>query len=381
MGRCLILQSGARHNYALARFLNDHDMLQRLYTDFAIGVGSPLELLLTLPLSVSVRDRIRRRRTDALPAEKIRSGMHVDIPFFGQISFRCPSKTDVEASDGFYLQYFTGGEDIRRRAPNKPIISDVFIVPGAYREVDREVAAFPDWGEQPTSHDLARRYDAHSLMMFEQSDVLFCPSQAVIDDVVGYDAQFGEKCRLIPYGASLQASTGAPEPGRILFCGSLNLRKGVPYIRAAAAALAKSHPHIKFVFAGAATATVRAKLDAPNIELLGHLGNKALKAQLGRADIFLFPSLAEGAAGTVLEAMASGLPIVGTRAGGVDFTDGESGILIPPRDPDAIAAAVVRLCEDRALRDAMASGAAREAERYSMAAWEKRFVAAVADVF
>jgi glycosyltransferase involved in cell wall biosynthesis len=54
--------------------------------------------------------------------------------------------------------------------------------------------------------------------------------------------------------------------------------------------------------------------------------------------------------------------------------------VIPPRDPEAIAAAVLRLCEDRPLRDAMAASAARAAEHYSMAAWEARFVAAVAAV-
>ena len=45
----------------------------------------------------------------------------------------------------------------------------------------------------------------------------------------------------------------------------------------------------------------------------------------------------------------------------------------------AIADAVLRICEDRALRDRMATSAAREAERYSMAAWETRFIAAVRD--
>ena len=73
------------------------------------------------------------------------------------------------------------------------------------------------------------------------------------------------------------------------------------------------------------------------------------------------------------------MPIIATRAAGVDFTDGESGVIVPPRDPDAIAAAVLRICEDRPLRDAMAAGAAGESAAYSMAAWEARFVAAVRD--
>ena len=377
----MLVQPGARHNYAMARFLSRHDMLQRLYTDFALGEGHPLRAALALPLSAGLHAKLARRTTNALPTAMIRSGVGVTLPRLGEVTLRRPSADDVSASDGFYLQYFTGGADLRARAPRKPIISDVFIVPGAYREIDREVAAFPDWGEAATSCDLVQRYETHSRKMFEQSDVLFCPSQAVIDDVASHGAAFAEKCRLVPYGASLSAAGGVPEPGRVLFCGSLQLRKGVQYIRAAAEMLRANHPEVRFVFAGDATATMRAKLSAPNVELLGHLGKAELMRELGRADLFLFPSLAEGAAGTVLEAMASGLPIVATRGSGVDFTDGVGGIVLPPRDPEAIAAAVLRIVEDRQYRTVLSQGATREAQRYSMAAWEARFVAAVRDVF
>ena len=377
----MLVQPGARHNYALARFLDRHDMLQRVYTDFALGTGHPLRNVLRLPLPGTFKAKLSRRTTDALPAALIRSGFGVTLPGLGQRTLRRPSADDIVGSDGFYLQYFAGGADIRARAPHKPIISDVFIVPGAYRAIDREVADFPDWGEVPTPPALIQRYETASRTMFAQSDILFCPSQAVIDDVAGYGAPYADKCRLVPYGASLSSAGGTPEPGRVLFCGSLQLRKGVQYIRAAADILRDSHPHIRFVFAGSTSAIMRTKLTAPNIDLLGHLGKADLVREFARADLFLFPSLAEGAAGTVLEAMASGLPIVATRAGGVDFTDGTSGIVLPPRDAEAIATAVVRIVEDRALRAALSAGAAREAEIYSMAAWEERFIAGVSDVF
>ena len=381
MPRVLLAQSGARHNYAFGRFLYRHDMLQRVYTDFAMGSGDPLRGILKLPMPRSLHAKLNRRTTDALPAAMIRSGMSVTLPRLGDRDLRRPSAQDLAQSDGFYLQYFTGGADIRRRAPRKPIISDVFIVPSAFRVNDAEAAAFPDWGEVATPQALAEHYETHSRAMFEQSDLLFCPSQAVMDDVATYGAQYAQKCRLVPYGASLSNAGGTPEPGRVLFCGSLHLRKGVQYIRAAADMLRDSDPHIRFVMAGGATATMRAKLSAPNIELLGHLGKADLMREFGRADLFLFPSLAEGAAGAVLEAMASGLPIVGTRAGGVDFSDGESGIVVPPRDPNAIADAVVRICDDRALRDRMAQNVVREAEHYSLAAWETRFIGAIRDAF
>lgn len=356
-------------------------MLQRLYTDFAIGRGDPLRAIAMLPLPAAIRGKLARRVTDVLPASKIRSGFDMKLPRLGNTTLCPASNSDIRQSDAFYLQYFAGGGSIRRRAVSKPVISDVFIVPGAYREVDREVRSFPDWGELPTSEDLASTYDRQSLAMIQQSDFLFCPSQAVIDDVGQYDPQGTSKCRLVPYGASLRSvAGGTPDPGRILFCGSLQLRKGVQYIRAAAALIEASHPHVQFVFAGQATPAMLTKLKAPNITILGHLDKAKMIDEFGRADVFLFPSVAEGAAGAVLEAMASGLPIVGTRAAGVDFTDGVSGILIPPRDPEAIAAGVIRIVEDRAYRDKLAAGALQEARFYSMNAWKTRFIAAITDV-
>lgn len=381
MLRITLVQPGARHNYALARFLEEQDMLQRLYTDFAIGRGDRLRTLLRLPLAPNIRAKLARRTTDALPADRIRFGIGAALGRLGVRDLRSVSARDIAESDAFYLQYFAAGSDIARRAPGKPIVSDVFIVPGAYRETNREIVALPDWGEQPISPATMMLHDRVSRNMFERSDVLFCPSQAVIDDVASYGARYRDKCRLVPYGASLVApSDSVPEAGRVLFCGSVQLRKGVPYIGMAAARLAVSHPHIHFVLAGSVTPRMRERLAAPNVTLLGHLGMDEVVREFGRADLFLFPSLAEGSAGAVLEALASGLPIVGTRAGGVDFTDGVSGIVVPPRDPAAIAEAVVRLVEDRTLRAAMSAGALREAQFYSMAAWKTRFVAAIRDV-
>jgi glycosyltransferase involved in cell wall biosynthesis len=64
-------------------------------------------------------------------------------------------------------------------------------------------------------------------------------------------------------------------------------------------------------------------------------------------DIFVLPSLAEGISNTILEAMASGLPIVATRVGGnpelVD--EGKTGALVPPNDPAALAEAISRYLE------------------------------------
>lgn len=85
------------------------------------------------------------------------------------------------------------------------------------------------------------------------------------------------------------------------------------------------------------------------------VSGEAKRACFEKADIFAFPSYAEGMPMAVLEAMASGLPVVATAVGGIPelVKDGENGLLVPAGDPARLAAALGRLVSDAALRSGM----------------------------
>jgi glycosyltransferase involved in cell wall biosynthesis len=77
-----------------------------------------------------------------------------------------------------------------------------------------------------------------------------------------------------------------------------------------------------------------------------------VEKQLGRMDLFVLPSLREGRPTSIMEAMSTGLPIVATRVGSVErlVDDGECGLIVPPGDPPALAAALARFIADPGFR-------------------------------
>jgi glycosyltransferase involved in cell wall biosynthesis len=87
---------------------------------------------------------------------------------------------------------------------------------------------------------------------------------------------------------------------------------------------------------------------------------------LQRSGLFVLPSLSEGVSLTLLEAMASGVAIVATRVGGNPevIVDGETGVLVPPRDPVAVASAMLRLRRDDAERRRLSAAGRERVERF-----------------
>ena len=86
---------------------------------------------------------------------------------------------------------------------------------------------------------------------------------------------------------------------------------------------------------------------------------------LARADVFALSSRSEGAPLSILEAMAAGLPVVSSRVGGVPelVVDGETGLLVPPGDPAAMAVALGRLVADAGLRYRLGAAGRERAQR------------------
>lgn len=113
------------------------------------------------------------------------------------------------------------------------------------------------------------------------------------------------------------------------------------------------------------------------LEIVGRIPKREIPARLAAADVFLNTTNVDNAPLSVLEAMAAGLCVISTAVGGIPFLldDGETALLVPPNDPDAMTAAVERILGDVALANRLSrSGHAFAASRdwsHVLPLWER----------
>jgi glycosyltransferase involved in cell wall biosynthesis len=177
-----------------------------------------------------------------------------------------------------------------------------------------------------------------------------------------------------PVAGRLRRELGLPARGPLVaaLC-RLTEVKGVEHFLEAAVLLSRRYPDARFLVAG--DGYHRAALERYAVEL--GLAGRAIftgmredvPAFLSEVQVSVLPSRSEALSNTLLESMAAGTPVVATRVGGNPevVEDGVTGILVPPREPEALAAAIARLIDHPSLAQAMGrAGRQRVAEHFSL---------------
>jgi len=139
--------------------------------------------------------------------------------------------------------------------------------------------------------------------------------------------------------------------------------KGQIYLLKAAAKIIKEFPNTKFLFIGRGELEEKLKKEAQNLGIAPHIKflgfRNDVKELLKIMDVFVLCSLSEGLPLSLIEAMASKVPIVAAKVGGIPeaIIHNHSGLLVPPKDPEALTNAILKILKNSNLATSLAENA------------------------
>lgn len=200
-------------------------------------------------------------------------------------------------------------------------------------------------------------------VVWRKADTLIAISHAVRDWLIRERGIPSDRVRIVHYGIDpapflaphpdARVRWGLPDGPVAAAIGRLTPHKGFGTLIDAWQQVRARLPEAVLVIAGWDVAGYRKELEArvsargpdPGVRFLGFVDD--VPSLLAACDIFVLPSTSEGFGQVVIEAMAAARPVVVSRIAPLTeiVADGETGLLVPPEDPDALAAAIVRLLE------------------------------------
>lgn len=368
-------------------------MLERFYTDLTgnVGLGSWLSLSRLVPglgppmsrlASRSVPQAIRRK-TRTLDADTFRFMLHEALDpkdpakkFIRSLQ-RAQSwgRSAIKQGFGDATHLFTmlgegGPAVVEAKRRGLKVVAEVYILLSTERILHEERTRFPEWEPQQPEYTQLRTTHDQAHVLRNHVDFYLCPSAAVQEDLIHLWQVPREHTVLVPYGLHPRwlELEPQPEPGRILFVGTAELRKGIHYLAMAAEELQRRGRHYQFRVAGHVTDHVRKHPVCRHLTFLGRIPRERIHKEFQKADVFTLPSLAEGSAEVTYEALGAGLPLIVTQAAGSVARDGVEGRIVPERDPVALADAIESVIENRTQRSALVAAARKRAREFT---WEK----------
>ena len=235
-----------------------------------------------------------------------------------------------------------------------------------------------------------RWLDTLATRALARADALIADSAYTRETLIQALGYPGERIRVVPLGVDhalfrprpvppdFDARYGLDPRGRyVLYVGSENPRKNLPFLLRAFACLRQAMPDVRLIRVGAVQYLPQARALQEQIERLGlsdavihypSVPDEDLALFYSRADLFVFPSLYEGFGLPALEAMACGTPVVCSDAASLPEVVGDAALRVSPSDEEGWAEAMRRALTDVSLREELR---ARGLERARAFTWER----------
>lgn len=390
----VVVHGGARDGYQLALALQEHGLLEALVTDLFWPADSIWACWLEGKLPGYVQSLVRQRSRAGLPSSRVRqtlaSGLLAHIvdrlPFvpysakrrirrwsdgrLGRVAGRLACTTGSKL-----VSYSYYGDQAFQAYGKAAILFQLHPHPQTMRRIlQAELADHPECAASLNLEwELSLpQADFQRLVRESASAVRYLVASSFTRLSLEEHGVSPDTIEVIPYGVDLERFVPAPNKAygktlQLLFVGRINQRKGLSYLLEALGMLKGEDIHLTIcgrvvddlhIFAGfAEQITIRPSVSA-----------EELVAAYQAADLFVFPSVGEGFGQVLLEALACGLPILGTTNTAAPdlIEDGVQGFIVEPRRPDLL---VRHISWALAHRDDLANMGKRARERAEQFPW------------
>ncbi len=388
--RFIVLQSGARHGYAVPAFLAQAGALEKFYTDYCSHPA--LDRLFSAWPRRWTPKTVRRLAGRRLPPDIPRQRVH-QMParrLLGWMLRRDPDsqldrtvlrhgfgRANALYTNSLYLD--SAAVDLLAAARQRGIFVayEQLGYPEDVRIIREENRRFPGiesdiWGEDEEFDPSWER------AIWGAADRILAPSGLVQSSLIALGAP-RERIAMVPYGipSTWLELEPTPKPGRVLFVGQAGLRKGTHYLAAAARLLRSRGIGCEVRIVGP---VARRLLNSPLFSgptYAGPVPRVEVFREFLSADIFVLPTLSDSFAVAHLEALACGVPVITTPNCGSVVRDGMEGFIVPIRDERALADKIELLLGDRALRERMSFNARARARHFTWEDYKPRLLAAL----
>lgn len=404
--RVALIQDGARGHYGLATALRRAGVLGTVYTEFYAPPGSfqaSVARGISL-LSPALGKRMAERYSPQLDGVRIRQSLPLMVKMhFGAMFVRPRSEYYKWASRqvGQWVRRTGLGDSdavigfVRNIDPDLchlcrdqglKVVGDQMIAPAAteMEEMRIQHQRWPGWQSGGSENDdYFRIIDDVERRTWDNVDHVICPSGYVKDELCRQGVS-ANRVSVVNYavGEAFSPQDRSKPRGEITigFMGSVGIRKGIQYFTEAAKRLARPGK-VRFVAVGPLELSERGiRAASEHVTLVGKVPRSETLEWFRRFDIFYFPSTCEGSAYVLMEAMATGLPIVTSPNSGTVARHGKEAFVAPYDAIDEHVASLERLIADRELRLAMGASAASYYREFDLDAYAQRLAEVVVGV-
>lgn len=388
-------------HYAVPTLLERAQMLRHFYTDAVGNIGLTGVLGDVLPRSLCpapLRRLFARKIPTEVPPDRVttvqghalRDGVlkRIGSGDTGRWSASAPRalrrRMTIENFRGANALYCldNGDEPLMLAAKRRgmTIVYEQVIAPQVGRILREERARYPGL-EKQEPEEFVEEGIRRDNEVWKLADLVLAPSEFVRAGMIELGAD-PNVIRLVPYGLPERwyGATSQPVPGRILFVGSVGLRKGSHYFAEAYRILRQRGVNVEFRVVGPYQDRQISSPLFTGPDYIGQVPRDVVQKEFAQADIFALPTLAEGFALVHLEAMACGVPVVTTPNCGPAVRDGQEGFIVPARDATALADRLQTIITDRALRNRMGENARTRAADFSWTNYRDRLLAALSTI-